>query len=133
MTADLLEGGKRHTAPAPSPRAAIKSMPKPRSRWMPLGRSAGMVNVPRIKGNHNDAIGHPSRQRRRSQLSAMVNPVTRWTATMPRWSVVGPAWPRPKNVRNVKPLWSNYGLAALPSVAWIWTNNLLWLFRSLAQ
>jgi electron-transferring-flavoprotein dehydrogenase len=111
--AEVLEGAKRlaYGARAIS-EGGWQSMPKltfPGGAL--LGCSAGMVNVPRIKGNHNAmlsgiaaaeaawaAIGEDRRQDELTAYEANVRS--------------GPIAEDLKPVRNVKPLWSKYGLAA---------------------
>jgi len=109
--AKLLEGGKRvaYGARAIS-EGGYQSMPKMVAPGVALlGCSVGMVNVPRIKGNHNamlsgkaaaeaafEAIGAG---RSGDELSAYEHEVRE-----------GPIGRDLKRVRNVKPLWSRYGL-----------------------
>jgi len=90
-----------------------------------LGCSAGLVNVPRIKGNHNAmhsgieaaeaAFAAISAGREGDELTIYEDNV--------RSGVIGKDL---KKVRNVKPMWSRWGL--LPSLALggldMWTNTL---------
>ncbi len=109
--AAVLEGGKRVAYGA---RAIVEggwqAMPKLTFPGGALrGGAAGMVNVPRIKGNHNamhsgrkaaDAAWEAIRaDRRQDELVAYARRVER-----------GPIADDLKPVRNVKPLWSRLGL-----------------------
>ncbi len=91
-----------------------------------IGCSAGFVNVPRIKGNHNamltgmmaaeaafEAIGSG---REGDELAAYTEKYKKSTV-----------YAELKKVRNVKPLWSKFGTwAALPLMgAELWMTNLL--------
>ena len=123
---DLLEGGKRvaYGARAIS-EGGYQSMPK---MTVPgaalLGCSVGMVNVPRIKGNHNAMLSgkaaaeaaYEALQAGRSsdELTAYENEV--------RSGAIGKDL---KKVRNVKPLWSKYGLTASLALGGMdmWTNT----------
>jgi electron-transferring-flavoprotein dehydrogenase len=113
MVADLLKGGKRvaYGARAIS-EGGWQSIPKMVAPGVALlGCTAGLVNVPRIKGNHNAmlsgkaaaeaAFAAISAGRRGDELSAYEADV--------RGGAIGRDL---KKVRNVKPLWSNYGLIA---------------------
>ncbi|MEO1551367.1 MAG: electron transfer flavoprotein-ubiquinone oxidoreductase [Pseudomonadota bacterium] len=76
-----------------------------------LGCSAGFVNVPRIKGNHN------AMQSGRMAAHAAVEAIHAGRAgdTLEAYETavrVGPIARDLKKVRNVKPLWSRYGLTA---------------------
>ncbi len=126
MVAELLEGGKRvaYGARAIS-EGGYQSMPKMVAPGVALlGCSVGMVNVPRIKGNHNAmlsgkaaaeaAFGAIKAERSGDELSAYENEV--------RTGAIGKDL---KKVRNVKPMWSKWGM--LPSLALggldMWTNT----------
>jgi electron-transferring-flavoprotein dehydrogenase len=113
MVADLLKGGKRvaYGARAIS-EGGWQSLPKLVAPGVALlGCSAGMVNVPRIKGNHNAmlsgiaaaeaATGAIAAGRAGDELAAYETTVRK-----------GPIAKDLKKVRNVKPLWSRYGLVA---------------------
>ena len=113
MVADLLEGGKRvaYGARAIS-EGGYQSMPKMVAPGVALlGCSVGMVNVPRIKGNHNAmlsgkaaaeaAIDAMTDGRAGDELAAYEQEV--------REGAIGADL---KKVRNVKPLWSKRGLVA---------------------
>jgi electron-transferring-flavoprotein dehydrogenase len=77
-----------------------------------IGCSAGMVNVPRIKGSHNAMLsGIAGRRGRRP-------PLVRGPVQGDELSEYQTAWDKSghradlKKVRNVKPLWSKLGLMA---------------------
>ncbi|MEL7467312.1 MAG: electron transfer flavoprotein-ubiquinone oxidoreductase [Pseudomonadota bacterium] len=128
--AAVLEGGKRiaYGARAIS-EGGWQAMPKltfPGGAL--LGCSAGMVNVPRIKGNHNAmlsgiaaaeaahaAIGEG---RTGDELTAYADAVAD-----------GPIAKDLKPVRNVKPMWSKWGLVGGLAAGGLdmWTNNMFGL------
>lgn len=127
MVAELLKGGKRvaYGARAIS-EGGYQSIPKvvfPGGAL--LGCSAGLVNVPRIKGNHNamlsgkaaaEAAYHAIKaDRAGDELTAYEHELRN-----------GPVGQDLKKVRNVKPMWSKWGL--LPSLTLggldMWTNTL---------
>ena len=127
MIADLLKGGKRvaYGARAIS-EGGYQSMPKMVAPGVALlGCSVGMVNVPRIKGNHNAmlsgiaaaeaAFAAIGADRSGDELSDYEIEV--------RSGEIGKDL---KKVRNVKPLWSKYGLVASLAVGGfdMWTNTL---------
>jgi len=126
MVAELLKGGKRvaYGARAIS-EGGYQSMPKMVAPGVALlGCSVGMVNVPRIKGNHNAMLSgkaaaeaaHAALEAGRSsdELSAYEDEV--------RTGAIGSDL---KKVRNVKPLWSKYGLGASLAAGGLdmWTNT----------
>lgn len=130
MVAELLKGGKRvaYGARAIS-EGGWQSIPKMVAPGVALlGCSAGLVNVPRIKGNHNAMLSgkaaaeaaHAALQSGRSgdELTAYETEV--------RGGAIGRDL---KKVRNVKPLWSRYGLLASLGLGGfdMWTNNLFGL------
>jgi len=90
-----------------------------------LGCSVGMVNVPRIKGNHNAMLSgkaaaeaaHDAIEAGRAtdELSAYEDDV--------RSGAIGKDL---KKVRNVKPMWSKWGLTASLTLGGLdmWTNTL---------
>ncbi len=127
MVADLLKGGKRvaYGARAIS-EGGYQSMPKMVAPGVALlGCSVGMVNVPRIKGNHNAMLSGKAAAeaahaaiaagRAGDDLSAYEDEV--------RTGAIGRDL---KKVRNVKPFWSKWGL--MPSLVLggfdMWTNTL---------
>ncbi|MEW9919703.1 4Fe-4S dicluster domain-containing protein [Marimonas sp. MJW-29] len=113
IVADLLEGGKRVAYGARAiTEGGYQSMPKMTAPGVALlGCSVGMVNVPRIKGNHNAMLSgiaaaeaaHAAIKDGRSgdELPDYEKEV--------REGAIGRDL---KKVRNVKPLWSKYGLTA---------------------
>ncbi|PVH30550.1 electron transfer flavoprotein-ubiquinone oxidoreductase [Pararhodobacter oceanensis] len=127
MVADLLEGGKRvaYGARAIS-EGGWQSVPKVTfPGGVLLGCSAGLVNVPRIKGNHNAM--HSGIEAAEAAFEAIKadragDELTAYEETLRN----GPIGKDLKKVRNVKPMWSRWGL--LPSLALggldMWTNTL---------
>lgn len=127
MVAELLKGGKRvaYGARAIS-EGGWQSIPKMVAPGVALlGCTAGLVNVPRIKGNHNAMLSgkaaaeaaHAALQAGRSgdELSDYETEV--------RSGAIGQDL---KKVRNVKPMWSKWGLVASLALGGLdmWTNNL---------
>ncbi|MEP1538628.1 MAG: electron transfer flavoprotein-ubiquinone oxidoreductase [Paracoccaceae bacterium] len=127
MVADLLEGGKRVAYGARAiTEGGYQAMPKMVAPGVALlGCSVGMVNVPRIKGNHNAMLSgkaaaeaaHAAIQADRAQ-----DELTEYETTVRN----GPIGEDLKKVRNVKPMWSRYGLiASLVAGGFdMWTNTL---------
>ncbi len=111
LIADVLKGGKRiaYGARAIS-EGGWQSMPKltfPGGAL--LGCSAGMVNVPRIKGNHNAMLsGKSAAEAAHAAIAAgrAGDELTDYAEAV----ASGPIAADLKPVRNVKPLWSGYGL-----------------------
>jgi electron-transferring-flavoprotein dehydrogenase len=113
MVAELLEGGKRVAYGARAiTEGGWQSLPKltfPGGAL--LGCAAGMVNVPRIKGNHNamfsgihaaEAVAEAiAADRAGDEITAYEEAVR-----------FGPIGTDLRKVRNVKPLWSKWGLTA---------------------
>ena len=127
MVAELLKGGKRvaYGARAIS-EGGYQSLPKlvfPGGAL--LGCSAGMVNVPRIKGNHNAmlsgmaaaeaAVEAIKAGRQGDELAGYEKQVRRGPIGQDLWKV-----------RNVKPIWSHLGLYASMALGGLdmWTNSL---------
>ncbi len=127
LIAPVLAGGKRvaYGARAIS-EGGIQSLPRvvfPGGAL--LGCAAGMVNVPRIKGNHNAmrsgfaaaeaAVAAIREGRQGDTLDAYASEVT--------WGAIARDL---KRVRNVKPLWSRYGLATsmILGGADMWINTI---------
>ena len=127
MVAELLKGGKRVAYGARAiTEGGYQSLPKltfPGGAL--LGCSAGMVNVPRIKGNHN------------AMLSGIAAAEAAYHAINARRSgdelveyeksvCDGAIGKDLKRVRNVKPLWSRFGLLASLTIggADMWLNNI---------
>jgi len=127
MVAELLKGGKRvaYGARAIS-EGGFQSIPKvvfPGGAL--LGCSAGLVNVPRIKGNHNAM--HSGIEAAEAAFAALKDgregdELTAYETAL-RTGVVGKDL---KKVRNVKPMWSKWGLAAGLGMGGLdmWTNTL---------
>ena len=127
MVAELLAGGKRvaYGARAIS-EGGYQSIPKVTfPGGVLLGCSAGLVNVPRIKGNHNAM--HSGVEAAEAAFAALQagregDELTNYEETL-RGGVIGKDL---KKVRNVKPMWSKWGL--MPSLALggmdMWTNTL---------
>ena len=113
MVAELLKGGKRvaYGARAIS-EGGWQSIPKMTAPGVALlGCSAGLVNVPRIKGNHNAMLsGKAAAEAAHAALKAgrAGDELTDYEAEVRN----GPIGRDLKKVRNVKPLWSKYGLVA---------------------
>ncbi len=126
MVAELLKGGKRvaYGARAIS-EGGWQSIPKMVAPGVALlGCSAGLVNVPRIKGNHNAMLsGIAAAEAAAAAIAAgrMGDELAGYEADVRS----GPIAKDLKKVRNVKPLWSKYGL--LPSLmlggADMWANT----------
>jgi len=127
MVAELLKGGQRVAYGARAiTEGGYQSLPKltfPGGAL--LGCSAGMVNVPRIKGNHNamlsgiaaaEAAHHAINARRSGDELVEYEKSVREGA-------IGKDL---KRVRNVKPLWSRFGLLASLTIggADMWLNNI---------
>ena len=130
MVAELLEGGKRvaYGARAIS-EGGYQSMPKmvfPGGAL--LGCSVGMVNVPRIKGNHNAMLSGKAAAEAAFEAIGAGRGGDELTGyeTEVRTGAIGKDL---KRVRNVKPMWSKWGLSA--SLVFggfdMWTNNLFGL------
>ena len=90
-----------------------------------LGCSVGMVNVPRIKGNHNAMLsGKAAAEAAYAAIQAdrSGDELTEYEKEV-REGAIGADL---KKVRNVKPMWSKWGM--LPSLALggldMWTNTL---------
>ena len=127
MVAELLKGGKRvaYGARAIS-EGGWQSIPKVVAPGVAiLGCSAGLVNVPRIKGNHNAMLsGKAAAEAAHAAILAgrQGDELADYEAELRG----GPIGRDLKKVRNVKPMWSKWGLAA--SLAFggldMWTNSL---------
>jgi electron-transferring-flavoprotein dehydrogenase len=130
MVADLLKGGKRiaYGARAIS-EGGFQSIPKTVAPGVAiLGCSAGLVNVPRIKGNHNAMLsGKAAAEAAFDAISA-----GRAGDELGAYDTAlrtGPIGQDLKPVRNVKPLWSKYGLLGGLGLGGLdmWTNSLFGL------
>ena len=126
MVAELLEGGKRVAYGARAiTEGGYQSMPKlefPGGAL--LGCSAGMVNVPRIKGNHNAMLSGIEA----AEAATVALNAGRGGDLLDGYEALvrtGPIADDLKKVRNVKPLWSNHGLLASLTVGGLdmWTNT----------
>ncbi|WP_138934830.1 electron transfer flavoprotein-ubiquinone oxidoreductase [Roseovarius arcticus] len=126
MVAELLKGGKRvaYGARAIS-EGGYQSMPKMVAPGVALlGCSVGMVNVPRIKGNHNAMLsGIAAAEAAHAAISA-----GRSGDELPDYEAAvrtGDIGKDLKKVRNVKPLWSKHGLTASLVLGGMdmWTNS----------
>ncbi|MBI6629566.1 electron transfer flavoprotein-ubiquinone oxidoreductase [Pontibaca salina] len=125
MVADLLKGGKRvaYGARAIS-EGGYQSLPKMVAPGVALlGCSVGMVNVPRIKGNHNAMLsGKAAAEAAYAAIAAgrSADELTAYESEVRN----GPIGKDLHKVRNVKPMWSKWGL--MPSLALggldMWTN-----------
>ncbi len=130
MVAELLKGGKRvaYGARAIS-EGGWQSIPKLVAPGVALlGCSAGLVNVPRIKGNHNAMLsGIAAAEAAAAAIKAgrSGDELAAYEADLRS----GPIAKDLKKVRNVKPMWSRWGMMA--SLAFggfdMWTNNLFGL------
>ncbi|PUB15583.1 electron transfer flavoprotein-ubiquinone oxidoreductase [Yoonia sediminilitoris] len=126
MVADLLKGGKRvaYGARAIS-EGGLQSMPKlafPGGAL--LGCSAGMVNLPRIKGNHNAMLSGIAA----ADAAADAIKADRSGDRLDDYEVAvrkGEIGSDLSKVRNVKPLWSKYGLLGSLTVGGMdmWMNT----------
>ncbi|MDP4033212.1 MAG: electron transfer flavoprotein-ubiquinone oxidoreductase [Pseudorhodobacter sp.] len=127
MIADLLAGGKRiaYGARAIS-EGGLQSVPKlVFAGGALLGCSAGLLNVPRIKGNHNAILsGKAAAEAAHAAIKAgrAGDELTAYEAEV-RQGAIGRDL---KKVRNVKPLWSRFGLIAslIGGGFDMWTNSL---------
>ncbi|ATX66802.1 electron transfer flavoprotein-ubiquinone oxidoreductase [Roseinatronobacter bogoriensis] len=127
MIAELLKGGKRvaYGARAIS-EGGYQSIPKVTfPGGVLLGCSAGLVNVPRIKGNHNAMLSG------KAAAEAAYKAIKDGRAgdELGDYETVlrtGPIGRDLKKVRNVKPIWSKWGLASSLGLGGLdmWTNTL---------
>ncbi|MFC6686864.1 electron transfer flavoprotein-ubiquinone oxidoreductase [Jhaorihella thermophila] len=127
MVAELLKGGKRvaYGARAIS-EGGYQSMPKmvvPGAAL--LGCSVGMVNVPRIKGNHNAMLsGIAAAEAAHAAIKAgrASDELTEYETEVR----TGPIGKDLRKVRNVKPMWSKWGMMASLALGGfdMWTNDL---------
>ncbi|MEL6646783.1 MAG: electron transfer flavoprotein-ubiquinone oxidoreductase [Pseudomonadota bacterium] len=126
MMKELLAGGKRvaYGARAIS-EGGYQSMPKMVAPGVALlGCSVGMVNVPRIKGNHNamlSGIAAAEAAHEAIESGRSADELTSYEDEV-RTGDIGQDL---KKVRNVKPLWSKYGMLASLGLGAIdmWTNT----------
>ena len=130
MVAELLKGGKRvaYGARAIS-EGGWQSIPDTAFPGGALiGCSAGLVNVPRIKGNHNAMLsGMSAAEAAHDAIKAGRggDELVAYEADLR----TGPIAKDLKKVRNIKPMWSRWGM--IPSLVLggfdMWTNNLFGL------
>ncbi len=127
MVAELLKGGKRVAYGARAiTEGGWQALPKLVAPGVALlGCSAGMVNVPRIKGNHNAMLsGKAAAEAAMAAIKAdrAGDELSDYEADV-REGAIGADL---KKVRNVKPMWSKWGLTA--SLAFggfdMWCNTL---------
>ena len=126
MVAELLKGGKRvaYGARAIS-EGGWQSIPKMVAPGVALlGCSAGLVNVPRIKGNHNAMLSGIAA----AEAAAKAIAAGRASDELNDYEVAvreGAIGKDLKKVRNVKPLWSKFGLIASLTLggADMWANT----------
>jgi electron-transferring-flavoprotein dehydrogenase len=113
MVAELLKGGKRvaYGARAIS-EGGWQSIPKMVAPGVALlGCTAGLVNVPRIKGNHNAMLsGIAAAEAANAAIKAgrAGDELAAYEADVRSGAIAKDL----KKVRNVKPLWSRFGLIA---------------------
>ncbi len=113
MVAELLKGGKRVAYGARAiNEGGWQSIPDVAfPGGVLLGCSAGLVNVPRIKGNHNAMLsGKAAAEAAHAAIAAgrQGDVLAAYRDDL----MTGPVARDLKPVRNVKPLWSRYGLTA---------------------
>ncbi len=130
MVTELLKGGKRVAYGARAiTEGGLQSIPQTAfPGGALLGCSAGLVNVPRIKGNHNAMLSgiHAAEAAHAAIGAGRSGDVL---ADYDKAIHAGPIGKDLKQVRNVKPLWSRFGLLASLTVGGfdMWTNNLFGL------
>jgi electron-transferring-flavoprotein dehydrogenase len=127
LIAAVLQGGKRiaYGARAIS-EGGWQSVPKltfPGGAL--LGDSAGFVNVPRIKGNHNamlSGMAAAEAAHRAIRNGRQGDELTEYAETV----AAGPIAADLRPVRNVKPLWSRYGMSTALALGGLdmWVNSL---------
>ncbi len=127
MVAELLKGGKRIAYGARAiTEGGYQSMP---NAAFPggalLGCSVGLVNVPRIKGNHNAMLSGKAAAEhayRAIQEGRSGDTLEAYSTELKE----GPIGKDLKKVRNVKPMWSKRGLVASLTLGGLdmWTNTL---------
>ena len=128
MVAELLKGGKRVAYGARAiTEGGYQAMPKTAfPGGALLGCSAGMVNVPRIKGNHNAMLS--GKAAAEAAYAAIQDGRAGDTLEDYHTEVKeGPIGKDLWKVRNVKPLWSNKGLTASLVLGGMdmWMNTLI--------
>jgi electron-transferring-flavoprotein dehydrogenase len=138
MVAELLKGGRRvaYGARAIS-EGGWQSIPRTAfPGGVLLGCAAGLVNVPRIKGNHNAMLSGIAA----AEAAAAAIAAGRASDTLSDYDTAlreGPVGRDLRRVRNVKPMWSRWGLAASLALGGLdmWSNSLTGLspFGTLAH
>ena len=127
LVADLLKGGKRVAYGARAiAEGGWQSVPKlvfPGGAL--LGDSAGFVNVPRIKGNHNAMLSGIAAAEAAHQaigLNRQGDELDAYAEAVATGRIAADLKP----VRNVKPLWSRYGLMTSLALGGfdMWCNSL---------
>ncbi|MEM9248968.1 MAG: electron transfer flavoprotein-ubiquinone oxidoreductase [Pseudomonadota bacterium] len=128
MVAELLKGGKRIAYGARAiAEGGWQSMPKAVAPGVALlGCGIGMVNVPRIKGNHNALLSGIEAAEAAAAAIAEGRASDELTAYESFLRKDGPIAKDLKPVRNVKPLWSKFGLLGGVVLGGIdmWANTL---------
>jgi len=125
---DVFEGGKRLSYGARAiTEGGFQSVPKLSFPGGALiGCSAGLVNVPRIKGSHNAVLSGILAADKIAEAIAVGRANDEPTEIENNWrsSLIGKDL---KRVRNVKPLWSKFGTIAGVALGGLdmWTNQLL--------
>jgi electron-transferring-flavoprotein dehydrogenase len=128
LIAELLTGGKRIAYGARAiNEGGWQSLPKLAfPGGVLLGCAAGMVNVPRIKGNHNAMLSgiHAAEVAQAAIAAGREGDVLEEYDSVVRTGAVGRDL---RAVANVKPLWSRYGLVASLGLGGLdmWTQTLL--------
>jgi electron-transferring-flavoprotein dehydrogenase len=128
MVAELLKGGKRIAYGARAiAEGGWQSMPKAVAPGVAiLGCGVGLVNVPRIKGNHNAMLS--GMEAAEAAVDALKDGRSgdELTAYDDYIHKDGPIARDLKPVRNVKPLWTKYGLVGGVVLGGMdmWTNSL---------
>ncbi len=128
MVAELLKGGKRVAYGARAiTEGGYQAMPKMVAPGVALlGCSVGMVNVPRIKGNHNAMLsGKAAAEAAYAAIKAgrAGDELPDYEKDVREGAIGQDLW----KVRNVKPLWSKLGLTASLAIGGfdMWCNSLL--------
>ena len=135
VVAEVLQGGKRIAYGARAiTEGGWQSLPKTVFPGGALiGCAAGLVNVPRIKGNHNAMLSGIAA----ADAAAQAIAEGRSGDTLEAYDRAlrdGPVGRELRRVRNVKPLWSRFGLTGALGLGGLdlWTNTLgLSLFGTL--
>jgi electron-transferring-flavoprotein dehydrogenase len=127
MIEELLTGGKRVAYGARAiTEGGYQSMPKAAfPGGALLGCSVGLVNVPRIKGNHNAMLSGKAAAEtafEAIQAGRSGDTLETYEAELRTGAIAKDL----KKVRNVKPLWSKFGLMASLALGGLdmWTNSL---------